>query len=550
MSPPGLATLPSASKPPPSVAGTSTSRRSSSSISGSLAPKSDVTSDRAASSSTSTASSSATSWNVQVLDHITMTIGPGFVVEKLTTGFETPFVLMDGIPSNVSTTLLTTRLSEYARVLDVRVIGGKKHRIRFGNANEAQDIIRQLNGRALFDHKISAKLVFSNGDRQRSGANGVLKDTCVWMTWEVPGKVAYGGYASKALSNRAIARAISQGYHAELYEGLPAVSFFTVKFFGIPATADKEWLSRFGPLDDAMWEEPRYTDIDSAIRAVKSRLDMSGDVIDFEVLPGQNAGMVRAIASFLSPNQAKLACERLHGWKPVSIGKTRIAAFHRQELKYVIPGTAFAKIEADINLLARTIHERYGMRVKLSIIHIGPPSAHGDNSVKIRLSADELKDLVQSKNEFEKILRGEVVRENGRLIWDGFFSSSAGSAFIRDLELTYRGICIEVDIVRRTLVLWGAAAKREPVRDKILDKASELRTTQVFSIPVPRVQLPGLCSSPDMHKLQDELGSENLWLELSTGRVMRASMRYHCLFAFPVVTLGVKTAYRITSLQR
>ncbi|KAG9218265.1 hypothetical protein CCMSSC00406_0005946 [Pleurotus cornucopiae] len=466
---------------------------------------------------TSSSATNSTVWKVRVLEHNRLQLGPGFVVEKLMTGFETPFVLLEGIPSNVSTVLLTKTLSDHGRVMDIRPAGvqGRNHRVKFGSPKEAQDVISELNGSILFDRKISARLFYLSNRT----INGVFTDTVVFVKWEVPGKLAYGGYDSKIRATRAISAAIEAGYHAVHHVGLPAVGLHTVRFYGIPAEAEKEWLSRFGNPDDVMWEEEKYTDIERALTAIYSRLTMDDDVIEFDVFPGQKEGFKRGLAYFVSPEQAKAACTRLNGWRPSSIGRAKIFAQHRQEVSYSVPSVAFSKISDDISALQQSILSRDDQRIKLSIIHKGPPGL-SDFPVKVRLSGDDLKELVQYKTEFEQILRGEIVRENGRLVWDRFFKSRNGTAMVKDLEHNYPGVSVEVDIVRQNIVLYGSAEKRAAVRQCILDQVHTLGRTKIFHLDIPLDNMPSLFKSPDMDKLQDELGRDNIWFELNNPRVM------------------------------
>ncbi|KAF4581385.1 hypothetical protein EYR40_002974 [Pleurotus pulmonarius] len=467
---------------------------------------------------TSLSATNSTVWKVRVLEHNRLQLGPGFVVEQLMTGFETPFVLLEGIPSNVSDTLLTKTLSDYGRVMDIRSAGvqGRNHRVKFGSPKEAQDAISELNGSILFDRKISARLSYLSTP---TTINGVFTDTVVFVKWDVPGKIAYGGYDSKVRAARGISAAVAAGYHAVHHVGLPAVGMHTVRFYGIPAEAEKEWMSRLGNPDDVMWEDAKYTDIDRALTAIYSRLTMDDDVIEFDVLPGQKEGFKRGLAYFVSPEQAKAACARLNGWRPTSIGRARIFAQHRQEVSYSVPSVAFSKISDDISALQQSILSRDDQRIRLSIIHKGPPGL-SDFPVKVRLSGDDLKELVQYKTEFEQILRGEIVRENGRLVWDRFFKTRNGIAMVKDLEHNYPGVSVEVDIVRQNIVLYGSAEKRAAVRQSILDQVHTLGRTKLFHLDISLDNMPSLFKSPDMDKLQDELGRDNIWFELNTPKVM------------------------------
>ena len=102
----------------------------------------------------------------------------------------------------------------------------------------------------------------------------------------------------------------------------------------------------------------------------------------------------------------------------------------------------------DIESLKVTLWRQGKRAMTISMVRL-------DNLVIATLSANDLKDPGELKAELERTLQGEVVRDDGEVIWSDFF--------LRSLEDRFKGVTIKDDAVRRGLRLFGPKEKRNSV---------------------------------------------------------------------------------------
>jgi hypothetical protein len=450
--------------------------------------------------------------SVTIHDHVKVKLTAGFDIQHITTGFETHWVFLDNIPVHVSIEDINRLLEPFGRVMDVqwrtRVNSSKKTaRVRFSTPAEASQASITLDGAQAFDTTISARLPVN--DSQKST---VFQDTAVRVQWSAPSKVAYGGYPTMERANKAIEAArIPFRDHlvkASIHVGLPVVGIVTVRFQGVPSDANEGDMERFAHPDDVVWERPNYTSLPRAIHGIQRILEEATEPLSFDVLPPpyRNGATVCAWAHFPTPGNAKAACNRLHARRPMCIGKTMVFARHVRSLSYSLSLAMHTKLDSDIQLLRRVAWFRG--RTTISVIIRNPLQP-----IIVRLSGEDLKELGQLKSEFEKILHGEVVRQNGKVVWDGFFARPAGSSFIMELERANPGVTITRDEHRRMIRLLGSAQNRGKVRDKLFNKLHELRSQRIRTIPL-NGRLIGLFMSKDLLMLREELGFENVNLDI------------------------------------
>ncbi|OBZ77730.1 hypothetical protein A0H81_02434 [Grifola frondosa] len=122
--------------------------------------------------------------------------------------------------------------------------------------------------------------------------------------------------------------------------------------------------------------------------------------------------------------------------------------------------------------------------------------------------------LTSLKAAFDRLLKGEKVVQNGEIVWDDFFGRRAGISFLEDLEKKFSGVKINRDSRRRTLALFGAPEKRAAVRSAILGLVSQQQEQKIRAFPVDG-RFIGVFMSADLVKLQQELGHENVWFDLT-----------------------------------
>nr|GAT54796.1 RING finger protein [Mycena chlorophos] len=450
-------------------------------------------------------------------DHTRVTVGVGFEISDVTTGVENPWVVLGNIPRQTKAPAIRKLLDAHGIVEDIKMpttTTGKDAMVvkaRFSSNAEAVRATAALDGTTFLHSTISARIPVNS----RSGTVSI-SDTSLRIQWEAPQRVAYGGYASLDEAKKVIAAAKTTPcgdymVQAAVYEGVPSVGIVTVKFTSLPPDATEQLLHRLGPPPgDVMWERANYLSLQPALDGIRVLLRGQDGFRDLEVLPPPYSnGLIRAWARFSSSNGARRAADFIHGRKPPFTGKKKIYARHIQSLEYSLPVDEYTKHAALIERLR--IATLGGHAQNVNVRHLSPQLA------QIKLSSESVQELGLLKSEFEKILRGEVLREDGVGVWDSFFARDAGVAFLRQVENS-TGARIEVDDVRRSVKLFGIPATRAAARKAVLKQLGDLKGQQRRSIRILG-QAFNVFMAMHFTPLCRKFGAENVLVDLWEGRV-------------------------------
>jgi hypothetical protein len=99
--------------------------------------------------------------------------------------------------------------------------------------------------------------------------------------------------------------------------------------------------------------------------------------------------------------------------------------------------------------------------------------------------------------------------KDGKVVWDAFFGTNSGGAYLRTLERQFPGIHITNSIPRRTITLFGSKERRESVRRVLLEDVQKLQQNKPRLIPVSPNAM-GVFMSAELRKLQSDFGLENV----------------------------------------
>ncbi|KAF9003431.1 hypothetical protein BDQ17DRAFT_1242173 [Cyathus striatus] len=448
----------------------------------------------------------------KVHDHIKIGLRAGFEIQQVVTGFESSWLFISNVPSNVTQENIMRLLRRHGTITDAREIPEARmststFKIRMSSTAEASQACANLNGTKEFGTTIAARLSVTNS----STGNAILCDTSVRITWELPGKVAYAGYPNHERAYEAI-RKIRFPFgdafvRADIHSGLPAVGAVTVRFEGIPVEADESDMRHFAEPEDVVWERPNYKSLGGAVAGIKRFLQLDGvNLIGFELKPPPyKDARALAWAHYATPSDAKVACDNLNHRKPTCTGMTRINARHVKSISYSLNANTYGRLSKDIDNLRRTAWHN---STTVSVIEL-PSAAH----VTVKLCSEDLQKLGRLKMEMESILTGEVVRRDGKIAWDGFFGSSVGFMFLQELQRRYFGMNVERNTARRMIRLFGPLLGRRAVREEILRKIDQLHSQRVHVVRIEG-RLIGIFMSAELMKLQERLGPENVILDV------------------------------------
>ncbi|KAK1221074.1 hypothetical protein PQX77_016121 [Marasmius sp. AFHP31] len=453
-------------------------------------------------------------WAFTIHDHIKVRVGPGFAVESVTTGFETPWIHISGLPTEVTTDELARLLQRYGVVNDVKVCERKPPivaaKARFSSHTEAQMANAGLDGSVHWGHILTTRLTLSTGDRRNGDA--VISETAVRIRWEAPSKQGYAGYATLDKAQRAIQIAEAD-YHstyisANLHVGLPAVGAHTVRFRNLPLQTQRKHMAKYAKPEDVVWEKANYHHVELASRGIQNLLQYKAlEPLKFEVLPPPyRDGYVRAWAHFATPSAARDAVASLHHFNPRCTGKTRIYADHVHSLSYSIPYDRYQRAIHEADDLRASLWQR-GMRSASISFFLH------EHAVTVKLSAYDVKELGALKVELEKTLEGEVVCLEGQPIWDNFFHRPEGQAYLRQLEARYPPVTVVKSSRVRRLTLFGRRDRRELVSQELLQKYRGLNAGERRYLPIPG-HLMGPFMGKQLGSLRRLLGTENVTIDM------------------------------------
>ncbi|KAH7910343.1 hypothetical protein BJ138DRAFT_116853 [Hygrophoropsis aurantiaca] len=451
---------------------------------------------------------------VTLSDHTKVTLTKGFEVQEVKTGFETRWIHVGNVISNVKSSTLTTMFAAFGLVeaLHVSQLSDAKGlvQVQFSTPAEALEAVTKLNGSTFAGKKLTAKLSINNSGT----GNATLKDNSVRLEWHAPARLGYAGYATLDAAMAVVKNA--DGFKLEqylisaaLYDGLPAVGAYNVIFRNLPPNSTQKDLEQFGAAESIMLDRPNYTSADSATKFIRKLSEECGEILRFYTPPPPfQDGTIKAWIDFASPHEAQIAVEHMDGRRPMITGKTAISVCHLQTVSYTLPRHVYEKMDNDITLLSSLWQNKHG-----STVTIEDQSLLQKGYITIKLSSVNTAQLSRLKHDFERLLRGEVVLFDKKPVWDGFFARPCGLAYLKALERRYNGMEVQRDLKRRTITLFGPIEKRQDIRREIVKKYMALRAQQFWTIPITG-RLIGLFLCSDLIKLQEDLGPENCILDL------------------------------------
>ncbi|KAI0797219.1 hypothetical protein BC629DRAFT_254979 [Irpex lacteus] len=458
--------------------------------------------------------------SLRVLDAVEVLFGPGFVVQEVVTGFESRLLFLKNIPACVTPARIREALIPFGEVLNIQLPekrpaeGAMTAKATFADHRAASAAARALDGSTLFKARVTARLA---SEKSTTLGKGVVRDGDVLLEFPAPCRDAFVGYATLERARRAteIAYRAQMGdsiLSASIYPGLPAVGPHNVRFCGLPPDTQAHELAAFGSNTGVMFTRPNYTSLDDALKALQAKLENYGELISVTVIspPFENQ-TIRAWAHFATPTAADDACGDLNGRRPWYFGHGRISAQHVVSITYQLPNRVFDVLVETL----RDLRSHVYTTAHRCDITFQTRSRDRTGSVGVKLSAETLPTLTKLKTSFEAILRGEVVRFDGRAAWDSFFARSSGAAFIAALEADHPNVIIQIDTRKSCIRLFGSPRRTWRARTKIQEQMVKLHTRKVHSISLDGTLL-GLFMNSDLLKLQQELGADNVYIDSRT----------------------------------
>jgi hypothetical protein len=431
----------------------------------------------------------------------------GFSIEKIVTGFESTWFVIEDVPSTVDSATIEQLVAPFGEVQDVRIPrrsdnpASKTVSVQMATYREALQAINRLDGKDAFERRLSVQLSLG-----RRLARRMLNDNYVCVSWPIPCKAGYAGYSTLEAAQSAVSKADGKTERdywitASMYQSIPIIDAYNVRFTGLPPEVDQKFLDRFGPSGGTMLERPNYQAPEFGVPAVRRTLANFGKITHFKVVrPPYKDGFVRVWCQFESPDVARAACE-LHQVKQRALGMEKIRVRRVLSVLEHVPRAKFNLVEQDLHRLQEKLWNHF-------------PGAHLDilpreGETAVRLVAKDSQTLARLRVELKEIVDGEIVKENGQQVWDDFLRREAGSHFVEQLRECNPHVMISVHWFRRCVRLIGTVERRQPVAAAILAKLTSLRQDKVHTIQLDG-QAMGVVASPELAAAQQRHGEENI----------------------------------------
>ena len=448
--------------------------------------------------------------SLSVIESTKVKFSSGFSIKEIVTGFESPWIVIEDIPSTADRAAIERLVAPFGEVREIQDRrcdnpSSKAVNVQMATYREAVQAINGLDGKDAFERHISVQLSLSRHLTKR-----MLRDNYVCVTWRIPCKAGYAGYSTLEAAQSAVSKAdgkTKQGYWitASMYQSIPIIDAYNVRFTGLPPGVDQKFLDKFGPSEGTMLERPNYQVPDFGIPAVHKTLESFGKITHFQVIPPPyKDGFARVWCQFDSPDVARAACE-LNQVKQRALGMERIRVRRVLSVLERVPRSKFDLVEKDLRLL----REKLWDHIPGAHVDILPPR---EDETTIRLVANDSKTLVRLRGELKEIVDGEILKENGQQIWDDFLRRDAGFHFVEQLRSSNPGVMILVQLFHRCVRLIGTVERRQPVAAAILAKLASLRQDKVHTILLDR-QAMGVVTSPELAAAQLRHGEDNIRID-------------------------------------
>jgi hypothetical protein len=438
----------------------------------------------------------------------------GFSIEKITTAFESLWFVIEDVPRSVGRSEIEHLAAPFGSVQEVRFRDEKQSddpvsrvfSVQMTSYREVVQAVNELDGKDVFGRRITARLSLGKTLSQR-----MLRDNYVRVTWPVPCKAGFAGYSTLEAAQKAVAKAdgkTERGYWitATMYQSIPIIDAYNVRFSGLPPWAGREFLDKFGPSEGTMLERPNYQAPEFGEPAVRKTLASFGKISHFQVVPPPyKDGTVRAWCLFESPDVASSVCE-LNRVPQRSLNMAKISVKRVLSVLQHVPRSTFILVEQDLHHLRQKVwkHTRGA--------HLDILSRREGDKIPLKLVAEDSKTLAGLRVELKEILDGEVLKENGQQVWDDFLRGDTGLHFLEVLRGCNPDVLILSHSLRRCIRLIGTVERRRPVAAAILDKLSSLRRHKIHVISLDG-QSMGVLASPDLAAAQQRHGEESIRID-------------------------------------
>jgi IBR domain, a half RING-finger domain/Zinc finger, C3HC4 type (RING finger) len=428
-------------------------------------------------------------------------------IDCITTHHESSRIVLKGWPSELTEENIKWYLRSYGKVHFISVTkddsGEKVAHVRFSQHQEAVAALREIEeGRielgpwpsrvtAVFDTSIAPTLKGTN----------ILSDTVV-LSWIVPKpklKVFY--YTSQKASHWAKRISSWTRDEQQLVAKVrrPKVTGEPARTLIVENLPESINVARFGSqvlADDRPSWLPNYYDHDMVITEVRKVIDSFAR--DVSVDQYENRVTFRCIFRDSEDTKAFIALVNKQEWRWRASARFQMTQYI--DVLYIVSLTHFTAIEQQLNDLRTELGE-----MKVSMRVTAPPEA---GTVRHILISGGL-GLRGGKRLMDHLLAGEVVKHEGKVLWDEDVNSFHGPSILADLVVP--GTYIFINRRNQSYTVHGPLDKREVAARLLIDRVQRAKT-YLNMHEFPRNQLRWWAET-GQPLIRERVGAANFWLD-------------------------------------
>lgn len=457
-----------------------------------------------------------------VRDHMIVKFGAGFEMKEVITAFEMPWISIDNVPPAVDREKFQQKLATFGTILTIRypkmIMSNRMLvKVKFSTLAEAHKSL-SLDGKVLFGAKLKAYTAFSGLTDSQAGI-----DACtVQLDFIYPAyRHAWIGYDTQQQAFNALEVIRRTPFRecmiqAEMDYGARRVGFHQVVLRHMPMGYEDEELRQWGPFGGTVREsEGTAVTIDECIEVIKKRISKAAKFKSFELQPVPHRnGRIRATLEFPDENAAKMIVDQLGGRQPRELKGNRIYLRHMKTITYHILPHIYENMAPDIQSLSDAL--------KLNRDHnytsIGVNREDMATTI-ISLSSANQGALGSLRREFEKLLHGEILYHDGRIVWHDWFTGPDGRVFLNDLQGRIKGSNVECLYRRRCFRLFGSSVVRGEIGRALVDQLKKIASVTVRLVAISG-RLIATFINKELPALEAELGKGRIDIDVAR-RVLR-----------------------------
>ena len=425
----------------------------------------------------------------------------------ITTHHESTRILLKGWPSHLTKEDIKWHLQAYGKVHFVTVTqsdsGEKIAHVRFSQHQEAVVALREIEAGRIdlgpWPNRVSA--AFDSSIAPTLKGTNILSNTVV-LSWNVPMpklKVFY--YTPEQAKDwaRRVSGWTRDGRQLVAKVRRPTEAGVPARVMVIENLSPHTNIARFGSdihADDRPSWLPNHYDHDVVIAEVRKVIDRFDRDVTFE----QNGQHVtfRCIFRNSEDTEAFMALARQQVWPwrgPANFQMTQYI-----DVLYIIRLAHFTAVENQLDALRRKLG---AMRVNMQVTT--PPEADDVRHILISGSLE----LRGAKRLMDRLLAGEVVKANGKVLWDEDVDSFYGSSILSEMNVP--GTYISITRRNQSYTVHGPFDQRGEAAKLLIDRVRRAKT-YLNVHEFPRNQLHWWATR-GLRLIRERVGEENFWLD-------------------------------------